>query len=304
MSKKVLIIEDTQMIRDMIKAFLEEEGFSVIAVNDGQAGLDAVAEQIPDIIISDYLMPEMDGFTFFKELKKDEALAKIPVIILTSRAKTEDTFMVYGANSFISKTDSIDVLLPDLKAEVDKLLGSKQEEVGQGTEPQEESKKAESASTVGVPSSGAEGASAVLFCQNDDVRQEITGKLEKESIEVTAVKEYSPVVNLVKKLAPSVIILQLNVDDNLPIDQKVSELSIALQSLALEKKEERCEPAIVIFKAQEKAEGIDTSNAAAVDIDNMLINCKNNWEKIEYVGDYSSVSFLGKVQPLLKKSES
>jgi len=111
MSKKVLIIEDTQMIRDMIKAFLEEEGFSVIAVNDGQAGLDAVAEQIPDIIISDYLMPEMDGFTFFKELKKDEALAKIPVIILTSRAKTEDTFMVYGANSFISKTDSIDVLL-------------------------------------------------------------------------------------------------------------------------------------------------------------------------------------------------
>ena len=101
--KKILIVEDEPDMQQMVQMRLEAAGYKVITANNGQEGLAKVNEELPDLIISDVLMPVMDGFTFYKELKAKKATEDIPVLILTARGKMEDSFKVMGADDFIAK---------------------------------------------------------------------------------------------------------------------------------------------------------------------------------------------------------
>ncbi len=118
MKKKILIVEDEVDIQNMVKIRLEHAGYECIIAGNGEEGLKCIDLESPDLIISDVMMPIMDGFAFYKQLKSKEDTKNIPVIILTARQQMKDSFLVLGADAFVSKPFEAQTLLD----KVEKLL--------------------------------------------------------------------------------------------------------------------------------------------------------------------------------------
>jgi sigma-B regulation protein RsbU (phosphoserine phosphatase) len=108
MGRRLLVVEDSPIMRRMISALLEDEGYTVDLANDGKQGLERARELVPELILSDYEMPEMDGPTLCQALKADEQLRSIPVIMLTSLGQTESKVIGLdaGADDYIQKPQS------------------------------------------------------------------------------------------------------------------------------------------------------------------------------------------------------
>ncbi len=87
MSKKVLTVDDDPDISIFVKTVLEENGYTPLVARNGEAGLAIAREESPDLIILDVLMPKQSGIRMYRELKSDDALKNIPVIILSGIAK-------------------------------------------------------------------------------------------------------------------------------------------------------------------------------------------------------------------------
>ena len=88
--KKVLVIEDDNMICTMYKTKLEQDGYSVFLADNGSKGLEMAMSEIPDIIMLDVIIPQLDGFTVLQKLKEDEKTKDIPVVMLTNLGTAED----------------------------------------------------------------------------------------------------------------------------------------------------------------------------------------------------------------------
>lgn len=113
MSKtKVLYIEDNIDNMILVKRVLEIEGYDVIGAETGQDGLDQVVALMPDIVITDINLPDIDGYTITGRLKRNEATAHIPVIAMTANVmkKDRESIMEAGCDGFISKPIDIDEL--------------------------------------------------------------------------------------------------------------------------------------------------------------------------------------------------
>jgi len=90
-ARKILIIDDEEDIREVTALSLESvAGWEVIKAGSGAQGLARAAEHQPDAILLDVMMPGMDGPTTFRELRKNEATAKIPVLLLTAKVQSTD----------------------------------------------------------------------------------------------------------------------------------------------------------------------------------------------------------------------
>ena len=83
MAKKVLIVDDEPDAVDFTREVVEGEGHTVVTASDGSKGLAAMRRENPDLVILDVQMPDMDGFEVFQEMKRDESLKAIPVVMLT-----------------------------------------------------------------------------------------------------------------------------------------------------------------------------------------------------------------------------
>ena len=83
MAKKVLIVDDEPDAVDFTKEVVEGEGYTVVVASDGGKGLAAMRREKPDLVILDVQMPDMDGFEVFQEMKRDESLKTLPVVMLT-----------------------------------------------------------------------------------------------------------------------------------------------------------------------------------------------------------------------------
>jgi len=101
--KKILVLEDEEDILKVICMRLATAGYEVISAGNGQEGLERVFQDCPNLIISDVLMPVMDGFTFYKKLKENPSTRDIPVLVLTARGQMEDSFRVMGVDEFLTK---------------------------------------------------------------------------------------------------------------------------------------------------------------------------------------------------------
>jgi CheY-like chemotaxis protein len=83
MAKKVLIVDDEPDAIDFTQEIVEGEGHTVVTASDGSKGLAAMRRENPDLVILDVQMPDMDGFEVFQQMKRDDALKAIPVVMLT-----------------------------------------------------------------------------------------------------------------------------------------------------------------------------------------------------------------------------
>lgn len=120
----LLIVEDNDDLRNLIKQIFEDL-YTIISAPNGTIGVEMALEHIPDLIISDIMMPEKDGITLTKELKNDERSAHIPIILLTAKAEVESQFkgIDTGADDYVTKP--FDKKLLALK--VEKLIASRRQ---------------------------------------------------------------------------------------------------------------------------------------------------------------------------------
>ncbi|MEC7370150.1 MAG: response regulator [Pseudomonadota bacterium] len=118
MSKKILIVEDNEMNRDMLSRRLARKGYEVILAEDGAAGLDMMENEQPDLVLMDMGLPVMDGWTATAKAKANPNLATIPVIALTAHALEEDRIraMEAGADDFDTKPVNLAGLLIKMEA--------------------------------------------------------------------------------------------------------------------------------------------------------------------------------------------
>ena len=118
---KILLIEDNELNRDMLKRRLERKGHVVAIAVDGQQGLAAVRPERPDLILMDLRLPDLDGREVTRRLKADEATRAVPVIALTAHAMGGDREAALGAGCDDYDTKPVD--LPRLLGKIDALLG-------------------------------------------------------------------------------------------------------------------------------------------------------------------------------------
>ena len=112
-SKKILIIEDDNVTRNLYLKGLEAKGFDTICADNGLAGIQQAQEHIPDLVICDITMPDMDGYSVLATLRQDPVTAIIPFIFLTGSSTRADVrkAMELGADDHLSKPSTLDELL-------------------------------------------------------------------------------------------------------------------------------------------------------------------------------------------------
>jgi two-component system phosphate regulon response regulator PhoB len=116
--KQILIIEDEEDIRELVRYNLEREGFSVSEAGTGEEGLRAAKSKSPGLILLDLMLPGKDGLQICLELKKDDATRDIPVVMMTAKGEESDiiTGLELGAEDYVVKPFSPKVLVARVKA--------------------------------------------------------------------------------------------------------------------------------------------------------------------------------------------
>lgn len=119
----VLVVDDEEMTRKLLRLMLERDGFVIVEAEDGLEALEIIKHEMPDIIIMDVMMPNMDGFSACQALRSKPETAEIPIILLSARAQAEAirAGLSAGANRYMTKpiskpelVQTIRDLLPDV----------------------------------------------------------------------------------------------------------------------------------------------------------------------------------------------
>ena len=110
---KILVIEDEALLRTNTLQILQFEDFHTIAAENGLIGVEVAQEQIPDLILCDVMMPELDGYAVLVALRQNPATAEIPFIFTTAKVSNADLHqaMELGADDFLTKPFTSDELL-------------------------------------------------------------------------------------------------------------------------------------------------------------------------------------------------
>ena len=113
MAGKVLVVDDSRAIRQSISFVLEQNGFEIIEGADGLEGLEKLASEKPDLIITDVNMPNMDGITFIKKVREKPDFKFVPILVLTTESQSSvmEEGKAAGATGWIVKPFSTDKLL-------------------------------------------------------------------------------------------------------------------------------------------------------------------------------------------------
>ena len=116
--KKILIVEDEQDILQLVKHYLEKEGFRPVTAMSGLEALKKVKEDKPDLVVLDLMLPEMDGLEVCKRLRSVPDTAMLPILMLTAIAEESDTIvgLELGADDYVTKPFSPKALVARVKA--------------------------------------------------------------------------------------------------------------------------------------------------------------------------------------------
>ena len=107
MSKKILVVDDNQTVRTLLSVNLKKADYEVLQATNGKEGLQIVNDEKPDLVISDILMPQMDGFEFCKKVRESSSVPTVPFIFLTSIDQTATELRGFrtGADDYLIKSN-------------------------------------------------------------------------------------------------------------------------------------------------------------------------------------------------------
>jgi DNA-binding NarL/FixJ family response regulator len=113
MAQKLLLVDDEPGLREAVQAYLEESGFEVNVASNAQQGWELLQTMLPDLVITDIMMPQVDGYQFLKQMREDPRFKTLPVVFLTARGMTSDRIQGYqaGCDVYISKPFDPDELV-------------------------------------------------------------------------------------------------------------------------------------------------------------------------------------------------
>ena len=120
--KNILCIEDEPEMIDLIRIILNRHGFDVQGADGGREGLEMIKKNPPDLVLLDLMMPDIDGWEVYQQIKADEKTKHIPVVIITAKAQNVDKVLglhIAKVDDYISKPFSPDTLLKSVR----KVLG-------------------------------------------------------------------------------------------------------------------------------------------------------------------------------------
>ncbi len=120
--KRLVCIEDEPEMIDLVRLILSRKGFTVIGANGGVEGLEVVRRERPDLILLDLMMPDMDGWEVYQQIKADDELREIPVVVVTAKAQSIDKVLglhIAKVDDYITKPFGPQELLES----VEKILG-------------------------------------------------------------------------------------------------------------------------------------------------------------------------------------
>jgi two-component system, OmpR family, response regulator VicR len=104
--KRLVYVEDEREMIDLVRLILGRRGFEVIGANGGRDGLETIRRELPDLVLLDLMMPDMDGWDVYQQMKADEATRNIPVVVVTAKAQSIDKVLglhIAKVDDYISK---------------------------------------------------------------------------------------------------------------------------------------------------------------------------------------------------------
>jgi len=118
----ILVVDDERKLVDLLRAYLEEEGFRVVTASNGQEGLIAARQEWPDLVILDWMMPELDGLDFTRVIRRE---SNVPIIMLTARDEDVDKVLglEMGADDYVTKPFSPRELVARVRAALRRASG-------------------------------------------------------------------------------------------------------------------------------------------------------------------------------------
>jgi len=125
MSAHILIVEDEAGIRQLVQDALSEKGFNVTPARNASVARAAIADQLPDVAIIDWMMPQTSGIKLIQELRRDPITQGLPIIMLTARATEDDTIqgLDAGADDYLTKPFSVRELVSRVNAMLRRKVG-------------------------------------------------------------------------------------------------------------------------------------------------------------------------------------
>jgi type IV pilus assembly protein PilB len=116
--KRVLVVDDDRMIRMLVRMLLQREGYDVLEAQNGREGIEMTLQHRPDLLITDLVMPEVDGYETLTALRSEGSCALMPVIVLTAESgpEVERTVLSLGADDYLIKPFDADVLLKRVRS--------------------------------------------------------------------------------------------------------------------------------------------------------------------------------------------
>ena len=103
--QRILVVDDDKQIVRLVQSYLEQAGYQVVAVHDGESALHAIRRERPDLVILDLMLPDLDGWEITRVVRSDKNLAGLPVVMLTARVEDTDKIvgLELGADDYITK---------------------------------------------------------------------------------------------------------------------------------------------------------------------------------------------------------
>jgi len=113
MSARLLLVDDEPGLREAVQAYLEDSDFAVEVASNARDGWELLQQTNPDLVISDIMMPQVDGYQFLKQVREDPRYKALPVVFLTAKGMTSDRIQGYqaGCDAYLSKPFDPDELV-------------------------------------------------------------------------------------------------------------------------------------------------------------------------------------------------
>ena len=113
MQYRILLVDDDQCLRDSVKSYLQERGFQIILADNASEAIKCLMKSMPDVLISDIVMPKISGYELVNYVRSDSTLKDLPIILLTAKGMTQDRIKGYnlGCNAYLPKPFDPDELV-------------------------------------------------------------------------------------------------------------------------------------------------------------------------------------------------